>query len=327
MKKVVILAAENCVLSTIAAPMDMFLQAGVLWNITIGEIPKPEFEVKIVTADGQPITALNNVSIAPVCSMHDISEVDLIVIPSQGFFYDVKSDTHKEKVAWLTEWYDKGADLAAICAGAFTLASTGLLNGRKATTHWGLANQFRTLFPDVDLQTDCMVTEDERLFCGGGITADLSLSLHLIEKYCGREVALQGSRCMLVDMDRTSQAPFSVFLPNKEHEDAEILQAQEWIEENYQESIKIEVLADIAGISLRQFNRRFKSATGETAVKYHQYTRIEAAKILLVTTNKSFEDISPIVGYENVSFLRRVFRSCTGITPVEFRRKFGKPSE
>ena len=309
MKKVVILAAENCVLSTIAAPMDMFLQAGVLWNITIGEKPRPEFEVKIVTADGQPITALNNVSIAPVCSMHDISEVDLIVIPSQGFFYDVKSDTHKEKVAWLTEWYDKGADLAAICAGAFTLASTGLLNGRKATTHWGLANQFRTLFPDVDLQTDCMVTEDERLFCGGGITADLSLSLHLIEKYCGREVALQGSRCMLVDMDRTSQAPFSVFLPNKEHEDAEILQAQEWIEENYQESITIGVLADIAGISLRQFNRRFKSATGETAVKYHQYTRIEAAKILLVTTCQSFEKFPSWLATKMLAFFDECFEA------------------
>jgi len=326
MKKVVILAADNCVLSTIAAPMDMFLQAGVLWNITVGKKPRPEFEVKIVTADGQAITALNNVTIAPVCSMHDITEVDLIVIPSQGFFYDVESDTHKEKVVWLTEWYEKGVDLAAICAGAFTLASTGLLNGRKATTHWGLANQFRKLFPEVDLRTDCMVTEEDRLFCGGGITADLSLSLHLIEKYCGREVALQGSRCMLVDMDRTSQAPFSVFLPNKEHEDEEILQAQEWIEENYKESIKMEMLAENAGISQRQFNRRFKSATGETAVKYLQYTRVEAAKILLVTTNKSFDDISPIVGYENVSFLRRVFRSSTGITPVEFRRKFGKPS-
>jgi len=107
-----------------------------------------------------------------------------------------------------------------------------------------------------------MVTEDDRLFCGGVITADLSLSLHLIEKYCGREVALQGSRCMLVDMDRTSQSPFAVFLPNKEHEDAEILQAQKWLEENYQQSIKIEALADIAGISLRQFNGRFKSARG-----------------------------------------------------------------
>jgi len=326
MRKVVILAAENCVLSTIAAPMDMFLQAGVLWNITVGEKPRPEFEVKIVTADGKPITALNNVFIAPVCAMHDITEVDLIVIPSQGFFYDVESDTHKEKVVWLTEWYEKGVDLAAICAGAFTLASTGLLNGRKATTHWGLANQFRKLFPKVDLQTDCMVTEDDRLFCGGGITADLSLSLHLIEKYCGREAALQGSRCMLVDMDRTSQAPFSVFLPNKDHEDEEIIQAQEWIEKNYKESIKMEMLAEKASTSLRQFNRRFKSATGHTAVKYLQLTRVEAAKILLVTSNKSFEDISPIVGYENVSFLRRVFRSSAGLTPVEFRRKFGKSS-
>jgi len=325
MKKVVILAAENCVLSTIAAPMDMFLQAGVLWNMTVGEKPNPEFEVKIVTADGKPIMALNNISIAPVCSMYDITDVDLIVIPSQGFFYDVKSDTHKEKVAWLTQWYEKGADLAAICAGAFTLAATGLLDGRKATTHWGLANQFRKLFPKVDLQIDCMVTDEDRLFCGGGITADLNLSLYLIEKYCGREAALQGSRCMLVDMDRTSQAPFSVFLPNKEHEDKEILQAQKWLEDNYKENIKTEMLAEKAGTSLRQFNRRFKSATGETAIKYLQHMRVEAAKILLVTTQQSFDEISPVVGYENVSFLRRVFRGIVGITPIEFRRKFGQP--
>ena len=181
MRKVVILAADNCVLSTIASPMDMFLQAGVLWNITLGLKPSPEFEVKIVTSDGKAITALNNIQIAPACSMYEITEVDLIIIPSQGFFYDVKSDTHKEKVAWLIEWYDKGADLAAICAGAFTLASTGLLDGRQATTHWGLANQFKKLFPAVDLRTDMMVTEQDRLFCGGGITADLTLSLLLIE--------------------------------------------------------------------------------------------------------------------------------------------------
>ncbi|WP_298773898.1 GlxA family transcriptional regulator [uncultured Shewanella sp.] len=326
MKKVVILAAENCVLSTIAAPMDMFLQTGVLWNMTVGEKPSPEFEVKIVTTDGKPITALNHFSVIPACSMYDIKEVDLIVIPSQGFFYEVTSDAHKEKVTWLIEWYEKGADLAAICAGAFTLASTGLLNGKKATTHWSLANQFRKLFPKVTLQTECMITEEDRLFCGGGITADLNLSLHLIEKYCGREAALQSSRCMLVDLDRTSQALFAVFLPNKEHEDEIILQAQEWIEKNFQESIQMEALAKKSGTSLRQFNRRFKAATGETANKYVQFTRVEAAKMLLVTTNLSFEAISPQVGYENISFLRRIFRSCTGITPTEFRRKFGQPN-
>jgi len=324
MKKVAILAAENCVLSTIAAPMDMFLQAGVLWNMTMGKAMTPEFEVKIVTSDGQPITALNNIPVIPACSMHAIDDVDLIVIPSQGFFYDVESQTHKERVEWLKQWYEKGADLAAICAGAFTLASTGLLDGRQATTHWALANQFKELFPAVDLRTDLMITDEGRLFCGGGITADLNLSLHLIEKYCGREIAVQGSRCMLVDMDRTHQAPFAMFIPNKNHEDDEVLLAQDWIEEHYKQSFTMKTLAQHSGMSLRQFNRRFKSATGETATKYLQHTRVEAAKVLLITTHETFDDISPKVGYENVSFLRRVFKSSTGITPVEFRRKFGQ---
>lgn len=323
MKKVAILATENCVLSTIAAPMDMFLQAGVLWNITMGQPPQPEFEVSIITADGQPITALNNIPVIPKCSMHDIADVDLIVIPSQGFFYDIESKAHRERAQWMTTWYDKGADLASICAGAFALASTGLLDGRIATTHWGLANQFRKLFPKVDLRSDLMVTEEERLFCGGGITADLNLSLHLIEKYCGREIALQGSRCMLVDPDRSSQAVFASFIPKTDHDDQEILLAQKLLESRYKDNINMEALATQAGMSLRQFNRRFKSATGETAVKYLQHTRVEAAKILLVTTQQGFDEIAPMVGYENVSFLRRVFKSNTGATPAEFRRKFG----
>jgi transcriptional regulator GlxA family with amidase domain len=289
----------------------------------MGQAPSPEFEVSIVTADGQPITALNSIPVIPRYSMHEMVDVDLIVIPSQGFFYDITSKVHWERVDWMKDWYNKGADLASICAGAFVLASSGLLDGRKATTHWGLANQFRQLFPKVDLRSDLMVTEEERLFCGGGITADLNLSLHLIEKYCGRETALQGSRCMLVDPDRSSQAVFASFIPQKDHDDHEILRAQEIIERRYKEHIKMETLATQANTSLRQFNRRFKSATGETAVKYLQHTRVEAAKILLVTSAHTFDEIAPLVGYENVSFLRRVFKSCTGTTPAEFRRKFG----
>ncbi|MBT7633925.1 MAG: helix-turn-helix domain-containing protein [Rhodospirillaceae bacterium] len=324
MKKVVILAMENSVLSTIASPMDMLLQAGVLWNITMGEQPQPLFDVKIVTADGQPVTALNNIPVIPACSMHDIADVDLIIIPSQGFFVEVESAAHGERVAWLRERYQSGVDLASICAGAFTLASTGVLDGRKATTHWALTNQFTKLFPAVDLRTDLMVTEEDRLFCGGGITADTDLSLHLIEKYCGRELALQGSRCMLVDLNRTSQAPFAVFIPNKRHNDEAMLQAQEWMEANYKKSFQMDELATKAGLSLRQFNRRFKSATGETAVKYLQQVRVDASKLLLATTQKTFDEISPIVGYENVSFFRKVFRNSVGLTPLDFRRKFGK---
>ncbi len=323
MKKVAILAAENCILSTIASPMDMLLQAGRLWNIAMGETPEPLFEVKIVTANGQPITALNNIPVIPVCAMGDITDLDLIIVPSQGFFFDVESKSHHQCVSWLTEWYKKGADLASICAGAFTLASTGLLDGRKATTHWALANKFRKLFPAVDLRTDLIVTEEDRLYCGGGMTADMDLSLYLIEKYYGRERALQGAKCMLVDLDRKSQAPFAVFIPNKEHGDEQILYAQKWIETNYKKNFTVESLAKEVGISRRQFNRRFKSASGETALKYLQHVRVEASKVLLVTTRETFDEIAPMVGYENISFFRKIFKNNVGITPLDFRRKFG----
>ena len=324
MKKVVILAAEGCVLSTIASPMDMFLQAGVMWNVTMGKRPDPEFEVKIVTSDGQPVMALNQVPVVPACSMHDIRDVDLIIIPSQGFFFDLQSEAHIARVDWLGKWSKNGADLASVCTGAFTLAATGLLDGKSATTHWGMARQFKKTYPEVKLRTDLMVTDEGNLFCGGGITADLNLSLYLIRKFCGREIALQSARCTMADLDRISQAPFSVFVPEKNHSDRGILKAQDWIEENYQKNVNLQELAATTGVSLRQFNRRFKSATGETGIKYLQLVRIEAAKMALINTDQSFEDISRNAGYENVSFFRRVFKSNTSVTPVVYRQRFSQ---
>ena len=308
MKKVVILAAENCVLSTIASPMDMFLQAGVLWNMTIGEKPAPIFNVKIVTADGNPITAINRFPVVPSCSMHDIEHADLIIIPSQGFFFNPQDKDHLDRIAWLQSWYEKGADLASVCAGAFTLASTGLLDGKTATTHWGMAKQFKKSFPKVDLRTDLLVTDEGRLFCGGGISADLNLSLYLIRKYCGKEVALQSARCTLVDLDCVTQSPFAVFCPEKNHSDSTILDAQKWMENNLSGKIDAASMARSAGMSTRQFNRRFKAATGVTVNNYLQLIRVEAAKTDLVNSGRPFEDIAIKAGYENVSFFRRVFK-------------------
>ncbi len=322
MIKVVILACENCALSTIAAPMDMFLQVGTLWNFTMSEQMDPKFEVKIVTTNGEPVMAANQVPIVPMCSMHDIKDVDLIIIPSQGFSFTSENSAHQERVAWLKKWYAKGVDLASICTGAFTLASTGLLDGKSATTHWGVARQFRKAFPAVNLNTDLMVTDEGRLFCAGGITADLNLSLYLINKYCGREIALQSARCMLVDLDRVSQAPFAVFTPEKNHTDSKILGIQEWIESHFQENVNFEALAKKAGMSLRQFNRRFRAATGETGLKYLQLVRVEEAKLALTKSGQSFDEISLNVGYENVSFFRRLFKQKTSLTPLVYRQKF-----
>ena len=123
MKNVVVLAANHCLLSSVASPMDMFLQAGVLWNLLMGQEPVPEFSVRIATADGQPVVALNRIPIIPSCAMHEAKDADLIIVPSQGFHFDPLSTDHLERVEWLKTRYAEGASLASVCAGAFTLAS------------------------------------------------------------------------------------------------------------------------------------------------------------------------------------------------------------
>lgn len=266
--------------------------------------------------------ATNQVPITPHCPIDEVGRADLIIIPSQGMHFRIQDEVFFKRVEWLKKCYEKGSDLASICTGAFTLAATGLLDGKSATTHWGVAQEFKTTFPKVDLRTDRMVTDEGRLYCGGGVTADLNLSLYLINKYCGREVALQSSRCTLIDLDRLSQLPFSIFIPEKNHQDAKILKIQNWIEKNFSNSVSIENLAKKASMSLRNFNRRFKSATGKSAVKYLQQVRIEAAKKELENGKLSFDEISFTVGYENVSFFRRIFKQGTGLSLTAYQKKF-----
>ncbi|MFT5259644.1 MAG: transcriptional regulator GlxA family with amidase domain [Saprospiraceae bacterium] len=321
-KKVIILASENCLFSSVGGPMDIFMQAGMLWNGILGIKPSPYFEVKIATLDGQPVMATNQVSVTPHCSIDEVDHADLVLIPSQGFQFGIQDQKFFKRVEWLKKCYKNGADLASVCTGAFTLAATGLLDGKTATTHWGVAQAFKSAFPKIDLRTDLMVTDEGRLFCGGGMTADLNLSIYLINKYCGREVALQCSRCTLVNLDRLSQLPFSIFLPEKNHQDSEILKIQQWIESNFSHRFSIQTLANKADMSPRNFNRRFKVATGETAVKYLQLVRIEAAKKELENSRRSFDEISFNVGYENVSFFRRIFKQGTGLTPAAYQERF-----
>jgi len=322
MKTVAILASENCLFSSVGGPMDIFLQAGRLWNGIIGSEPSPYFEVKIVTLDGAPVEATNQVLITPHCSVDEIGDVDLVLIPSQGFQFKARDQHFLDRVNWLKKCYAKGSDLASICTGAFSLAATGLLDGKTATTHWGAANTFRKSFPQVNLKTELMVTDEGRLFCGGGMTADLNLTLYLIYKYCGREVALQCSRCTLIDLNTLSQLPFSVFIPEKNHQDNTILKIQAWIESNYFKSLSIDFLAQKSGMSSRNFNRRFKSATGLTVIKYIQLVRIEAAKKTLENGGRSVAEISFSVGYENVSFFRRIFKQSTGLSLSAYQKKF-----
>ncbi len=321
MKKVRILAMFNTMASTVIGPMDIFYQAGVVWNYFRGEKPAPFFETSIVTTDGKPCKCLNGTTLLPDASIHDVESADLIVVSS---ILNMKQTLKYEGAAvdWLKRQYGLGAHIATICTGSFVLAETGLLDGKTATTHWGAADEFRRRYPRVHLKPERLVTDEGDLFCSGGMNAGTDLALYLVEKYCGHQVALQSSKAMISDMGRTLQAPYAIFQFQKDHQDNRILAVQKLMEENFERNHPYEELASKSGMSRRTFERRFKAATGDTPLVYLQRVRVEVAKAMLENQDLSFDEIAYRVGYQDSAAFRKIFRKETGLLPGEYKRRF-----
>src|SRR6185295_16336529 len=162
--------------------------------------------------------------------------------------------------------------------GSFFLANTGLLNGKQAATHWTVANDFRAMFPNVNLMDDRIMTEEDGIYTSGGAYTFLNLLTYIIEKYAGRDIAILIAKAFMIDIDRISQSPFIIFKGQKAHEDEPIRKAQEFIEKNFQDKITVEQLASMHALSRRNLERRFKKATCNTVTEYIQRVKIEAAK-------------------------------------------------
>ena len=325
MKNVTILAMFNTMASTVTGPMDIFYQAGVLWNFFNRETVTPYFKVKIVSSNGAPFRCLNGARIIPEHAMHEVHDTDLIIV-SSILDIDRTLQVQAEVVDWLVEQRQRGAHIATICTGAFVLAETGLLDGKTATTHWGYADQFRKRYPKINFKPERLITDEGDLFTSGGYTAGIDLSLYLVEKYCGHEVALQSAKSVMADIGRTSQAPYAIFQSQKDHNDEQILAVQAWIEENFQQSFNYNSLSHDHGMSRRTLERRFKAATGDTPLIYQQRIRVEAAKKMLEEAGQSFDEITYQVGYEDSSSFRKVFIKQTGLRPTEYRHKFQRGS-
>jgi len=148
-----------------------------------------------VTKDGAPFKSKNQAALYPNCSIHDIEATDVIIISSFSDYNTVGTST--EAIEWLKKHNKKGATIASICAGTYILAETGLLNGKTATTHWGFANDFRRKYPQINLQPEKIITDEGVLLCSGGCSSYIDLSIYLVERYCGKNIALESSKAML----------------------------------------------------------------------------------------------------------------------------------
>lgn len=320
---VTVLILDQTFSSTAVGPMEVFRHAGFLWNHLTGKAENRFFDVKTASIDGRAVQCDGPISIQPTTAIHKIRKTDLIFIPTTGLSIDDVVERNAPVVPWLKRWHKRGAAIASVCSGVGLVAAAGMLDGKRATTHWALAERFRQKYPKVNWMPELMITEDRGFYCGGGVHAALDLSLYLVEKFCGHDVAMESSKALLIETPRAWQAGFAVVPLKTEHNDDAISTAQDWLHENFHRAFPLEAPAQRVGMSLRNFVRRFKQATGDSPLTYLQKLRIAAAKRLLESNHRTMQEISDAVGYQDVAFFRSLFQRHTGESPSAYRERFG----
>ncbi len=285
---------------------------------------QPIFEIHLTGISKEIRQTTGLFTVNPDVLIEDVDKTDLIIVPA--LFGDQRKavERNREFIPWIIEQYRNGAEIASFCIGSFFLAATGLLEGKRCTTHWRFANDFRKMYPGANLLDDKIMTEDTGIYTSGGAYSYLNLLLYLIEKFAGREVAVLISKSFMIDIDRESQSPFIMFSGQKEHEDEQIKRAQEFIESNYQDKITVARLASMLALSRRNLERRFKKATANTIIQYIQRVKIEAAKMSLETSMENISEIMYKVGYTDTKAFRTTFKKITGLSPIQYRNKYNR---
>ena len=287
------------------------------------------FEKIIVAGISKKVNVYNGLfSVTPIEDITKVKKTNLIIIPA--FLPQTSPEqnimVNKKTMNWIRSQYKNGAEVASLCTGAYVLAATGLVDGKKCSIHWNDAEKFRTMFPRVNLVADQVITHEHGLYTCGGAFSFMNLILYLLEKHYGREMAILCSKLFQVDIDRSSQSPYIVFNGQKSHVDAIVLKAQEFIEKNSTDKFSVEKLAKKLAVSRRNLDRRFIKATGNTPNEYLQRVKMESAKRAFESSRKTINEVMYEVGYSDVKAFREVFRKITGMSPLAYRGKYNKGS-
>lgn len=321
MKRISIFVPENAVIEAITPAYRTFKTAN---EFLMGSGKQPFFTVEYVglkkhisANDGEYTINIDRL-------LNEVDRTDLVVLPA--LYGDVSEalNKNKEAIPWIKRMYAGGSEVASLCIGAFLLAEAGLVNHRKCSTHWAYYDLFRKKFPDVEIADGSVITDEGRLYSSGGANSLWNLLLYLLEKYTDRHIAILTAKYFALDIDRNSQANFTIFTGQKDHGDAVILASQLYIEEEYSSKITVELLAQRSIMSKRSFERRFKLATNNTPNEYIQRVRIEAAKRSFESRHKNVSEVMYDVGYSDTKAFREVFRKVTGLTPIEYRNKYAR---
>jgi len=312
---------EYGVIEAVTPPFRTFNTANEFLT-TFGK--KPVFEVEYVGLREYVPANNGEYTIKTNRLLRDVASTDLLVIPPTYGNLVKGIEANAEAIPYFKNLYERGASLASLCVGAFLLAETGLLSGRKCSTHWAHVQEFRERYPDIEVEDWAIITEHDNIYSSGGASSLWNLILYLVEKFADRETAVMISKYFALDIGRDSQSQFAIFKGQRSHGDDEIKQVQDYIEQHYGDRIAVETLAGLINTGRRTFERRFKQATGNTPIEYIQRVRMEAAKKFFEASRKNVSEIMFDVGYTDTKAFRDTFKKITGLTPIEYRNKFAR---
>ena len=324
MKHISIIVPERAILASLEGSRQLFTQVN---GFCLQNGQAPLFDVQLVGLRSGTKASGGLFTVNASRLISEVEKTDLIIIPAIDGDLGESVRINAAFIPWIQKQYNGGAEVASLCLGAFLLAETGLLAGRKCATHWLATDEFVQRYPDADLVTEKIITEDNGIYCSGGGFSYLNLILYLIEKYAGRQMALLCAKVFAIEIDRRTQLPFTMFRGQKAHEDHPIREAQDFIEQNFRDKISIDRLCDLVALGRRSFERRFKKATNNTVLEYIQRVKIEAAKQQLELDEKNVSEVMFDVGYIDPKTFRQMFKKVTGLSPAAYKNKFRNLTE
>ena len=324
MKQIAVLATNSSISSDVFGLLDFFEYCNVLWQMQQSHQAGPLFHCYLVSPDGAPLLLKPGVTLA--VQPHNWHQADALILPAAYAYNRAQlAELAGQSAAYfpaLKQAAANGTLIAANCTGTFILAGSGLLAHKNATSSWFFKEVFQSLYPDVHLQLNKLLVQDDNLLTAGATTSFINLCLALTERLVGEQFARQMAKVMLTDPNRSSQIPYMDLSIGQHHNDTLITEVQKYLAKTLAEPFALEALAEQFHLTKRTLLRRFKAALDDTPLNYLQRLRVEQAKRLLETTDQPIEQIVLQVGYEDMSSFRKLFLNYTELTPSQYRQKF-----
>jgi transcriptional regulator GlxA family with amidase domain len=325
--RIAILAMPEMTASVVYGMLDVFCSAGRDWGlIAEGQAGAPAVHAEIVAQQVGAFEVANRALVRPHARL-GAAQYDIVCVPELAIApHESVSGRFQNELTWLCTQHEGGAIVASACSGAVLLAAAGLLDGHEATTHWAYCDALERGYPRVRVHRERALVASgvgQRLVMAGGGTTWLDLSLYLLARAVNLETAMQVAKLHMIDWHSVGQQPYARLVRTRQVEDSVIAQCQEWIAKRATVEAPVASMVRLSGLAERTFKRRFQKATGMSPMEYVHAIRLEQAKELLETSDETLDKLAERVGYEDATFFSRLFRRSVGLTPAQYRRRFG----